>query len=58
MKNIIITLTVAASLFSFIQTSYADVYVNGYWKQNGTYVEPYYRTAPNDSIYDNYSYWD
>tara|TARA_B100000579_G_C22332163_1_gene621048 strand:+ start:269 stop:445 length:177 start_codon:yes stop_codon:yes gene_type:complete len=58
MKKAIITLTTFASLFAFTQAAYADVYVNGYWKQNGTYVDSYYRTAPNDSIYDNYSYWD
>lgn len=45
-------------LFFFLTTSFAfaDVYVNGYTKQNGTYVEPYYRTAPNNTPTDNYSY--
>jgi len=30
--------------------------VNGYFKSNGTYVQPYYRTAPNDTKLDNLSY--
>lgn len=33
----------------------ADVYVNGYYKSNGTYVQPHYRTNPNNTIRDNYS---
>ena len=37
--------------------AYADVYVNGYQRSNGTYVDPHYRTSPNNTIYDNYSTW-
>jgi len=29
--------------------------VDGYNKSNGTYVSPYYRTAPNNTIRDNFS---
>jgi len=32
-----------------------DVSVNGYYRQNGTYVAPYIRTAPNQTRDDNYS---
>jgi hypothetical protein len=28
---------------------------NGYTRQNGTYVQPYYQTNPNSTQYDNYS---
>ena len=34
----------------------AEVNVKGYYRSNGTYVQPYTRTSPNNSIYDNYSY--
>jgi len=34
----------------------ADVHVNGYYKSNGTYVDSYYRTSPNSTVTDNYSY--
>lgn len=34
----------------------ADVHVNGYYKANGTYVDSYTRTSPNDTVTDNYSY--
>jgi hypothetical protein len=33
----------------------ADVYVNGYTRSNGTYVQPHYRTSPNNTTSDNYS---
>lgn len=32
-----------------------DVFVNGYVRQNGTYVQPHMRTAPNNNAFDNYS---
>jgi hypothetical protein len=33
-----------------------QVHVNGYYRSNGTYVEPYTRSSPNSNPYDNYSY--
>lgn len=33
----------------------ADQYVNGYYRQNGTYVQGHYRTTPNNTRLDNYS---
>jgi hypothetical protein len=35
--------------------SAADRAVNGYTRSNGTYVQPYERTAPNNTRADNYS---
>jgi hypothetical protein len=40
------------SLNAFAQST---IYVNGYTKSNGTYVEPHYRTSPNKTVIDNYS---
>lgn len=37
-------------------TAQADVYVNGYYKDNGTYVKPHYRSNPDGYKYNNYSY--
>ena len=34
----------------------SQVYVSGYYKSNGTYVAPHYRTAPDSKPYNNYSY--
>lgn len=51
-----ITLLVAASLVLFCDSVLAnDVYVNGYTRRDGTYVQPYYRTAPDSSRFNNYS---
>jgi hypothetical protein len=35
--------------------SAADQSVKGYIRKDGTYVQPYHRTAPNNNLYDNYS---
>lgn len=33
----------------------ADVHVRGYYRSNGTYVQPHYRSSPNGTALDNYS---
>jgi hypothetical protein len=33
----------------------ADQFVNGYTRQNGTYVAPHYQSSPNSSYNDNWS---
>lgn len=33
-----------------------DTYVRGYFRSNGTYVQPHYRSAPDGIPYNNYSY--
>ncbi|MFQ6599843.1 SH3 domain-containing protein [Flavobacterium sp. C3NV] len=43
-------------LFMFTLNSYPQVNVKGYYRSNGTYVQPHQRTAPNSTITDNYSY--
>ena len=41
---------------SFIAlTAFADTYVNGYYKKDGTYVQGYFKTSPNSTTTDNYS---
>lgn len=34
----------------------ADQYVNGYYRRDGTYVQPYVRSSPNNTVRDNYSF--
>ena len=34
---------------------YADQFVNGYYRKNGTYVQPHYRSRANYTKFDNYS---
>lgn len=36
--------------------SNSQVKVNGYYKKNGTYVEPHYRSSPDGNPYNNYSF--
>lgn len=57
MKRIIFFLaTLLISFLSLAQRkSSSDVYVNGYTRSNGTYVQPHYRTAPNSTTTDNFS---
>lgn len=43
------------SSFYSTNTNPNHVQVDGYYKSNGTYVEPYVRTAPNSTIRDNFS---
>ena len=60
MKKLLIkissVLVVTSSILAMINTAHA-VSVNGYWKSNGTYVMPHFRTAPDNSLFNNYSYW-
>lgn len=56
MKKIIFILVCTLLVSNaFSQVNSRSVYVNGYYKSNGTYVEGHYRTAPNNTINDNYS---
>lgn len=45
----------AALLAAVASGAYAQVYVNGYTKSNGTYVAPHMRSSPNSTTADNYS---
>lgn len=40
---------------AFTQTNPRHVHVSGYTRSNGTYVQPYFRTAPNSTNRDNFS---
>ena len=45
-------------LFFFILSGsfvYADQWVRGHYRSNGTYVQGYYRSSPDSSRYNNYS---
>lgn len=46
--------TVAATLCGGVAS--AQVHVGGYYKNNGTYVQPYVRTAPDSNPRNNYGY--
>ena len=56
MKNILKTLFCLLILILFTSTSFADVYVKGYYKKNGTYVAPHYRSNRDNTVKNNFSY--
>ena len=51
---------VSVLAFSAVLTgsvAYADQWVNGHYRSNGTYVDGHYRSSPNQYKRDNYSTW-
>lgn len=54
MKKVILAVAALLSAASF---AYArDVYVNGYYRNDGTYVAPHHRSAPDGNPYNNWSH--
>ena len=53
MKNILSLLILL--LFVPLTIFAGDVYVKGYYRSDGTYVQPHYRSAPDGNPYNNYS---
>jgi hypothetical protein len=47
-------LVICAGLF-LSSSVFAQTYVKGYTRSNGTYVAPHYRSSPNSTTVDNYS---
>lgn len=45
-----------AALLALTAPASADEYVHGYTRSNGTYVQPYYRSSPDSTVSNNYSY--
>jgi hypothetical protein len=59
-KNFVVSLFLVLfltviSIFN-ASTAFADVWVNGYTRSNGTYVQGHYRSSPDGNPYNNYSY--
>ena len=56
MKELLVfVLLLTYSFLAFTQTNPNHVRVEGYYRSNGTYVKPHYRTAPNSTNRDNFS---
>ena len=51
MKKLAITLTAVL----MAAPAFADTFVNGYMRQNGTYVQPHYRSSSDSFRSNNYS---
>jgi hypothetical protein len=51
--------TIIAAVFALLlltAPAFADEYVNGYTRSDGTYVQGYYRSSPDGTVTNNYSY--
>ena len=44
------------SITAFNSSANALVSVDGYYKSNGTFVAPHFRTSPDGNPYNNFSY--
>jgi hypothetical protein len=52
-----LTLTIIAVLLVLVATvALAQVSVRGYYRKNGTYVAPHFRSAPDNTLRNNYGY--
>lgn len=52
MKKLIAAVALA---FALPLTAYADQWVNGYLRSDGTYVQGHFRSSPDQWKFDNYS---
>jgi hypothetical protein len=43
-------------IYLFSYSCFSQVRVRGYFRKNGTYVQPHYRSLPDGNPYNNYSY--
>ena len=48
-------LIASAALGLMISAASADEFVSGYFRQNGTYVQPHMRSSPDGNPFNNYS---
>lgn len=56
LKRIALCISVVLGLLLTTVPAFAqDVYVQGYFRSDGTYVQPHYRSAPNSTTLDNWS---
>ncbi|MGJ3194706.1 hypothetical protein [Peribacillus frigoritolerans] len=54
-KNRWVFLLMILMIFGGSSQAYADVHVNGYFRKNGTYVQPHYRSDPDGVVFNNFS---
>lgn len=53
-KSVLFSIFLLAATFLTFPVFAGDVYVNGYTRSNGTYVQPHYRSAPDGNLSNNY----
>lgn len=55
MKKWLMVVICAFMVLGYLGTAMADVRVRGYYRSNGTYVAPHYRSDPDGSKWNNWS---
>ncbi|MFP5111590.1 hypothetical protein ACSU64_04300 [Bacillaceae bacterium C204] len=55
LKKIIGLLLLSGLLILSVTPTYASVHVNGYFRKDGTYVQPHYRSNPDGNFNNNWS---
>lgn len=58
MKRMFLVLLLSLEILSplaITSAAYADTYVQGYTRKDGTYVQPHYRSSPDGNPYNNWS---
>lgn len=55
MKRLIIITSIIMLIFGMTATVFADVWVEGYYKDDGTYVQGHWRSDPDGNFWNNYS---
>ena len=55
LKKMLCGLVVAASAFGSFSEAEAADYVRGYYRGNGAYVRPHYRSTRDGNFYNNWS---
>ena len=53
-KKFVLATFIALSVAAVSGAAFADVQVKGYFRSDGTYVQPHVRTNPDGNPYDNY----
>ena len=55
LKRALLVSAAVMAFFAAAQVASADVYVNGYVRSDGTYVQPHYRSQADGNFYNNWS---
>jgi opacity protein-like surface antigen len=56
MKKVLMLALAVVLLLTLVGSAFADEYVGGYTRHDGTYVAPHYRSSPNGTVTDNWSF--
>ena len=55
LKKALFCLAIVVTVVATSSLAPAATYVRGYYRSNGTYVQPHYRSSPDRSFYNNWS---